>query len=326
MTRPKKEEGVLVKLEDTMDQLERVADECGGVLTEGAGRFRKAFMVSGAIQRLEALMTDEVMKKVFMPLQGSKLGFITDKDKEGGYPVETVRKCMIEGILRGLWPIGNEMNIIAGNFYCTLNGFGGLIDRREDIQKYEPTIGVMKDGGQGWALIECRARWLHGGEERTIGYDDKDPCTLQIRVNKFMGPDGVAGKAKRKLASRAWERMSTQKVQDADVEEIREAEAVIVDEKRKPKTERLKEELQAEVKEKTFAIHLSGPALEAFEGPLASLGFKPSFEGEGVFKTGLSLKNHPEIVKLVLVAKDEDGRTVSSAIDAEKLALEVYEE
>jgi hypothetical protein len=62
-----------------------------------------------------------------MALQGSNLGFKTDKDKTGGYSEAEVKTCLIDAVLLGLQPTGNEFNIIASQMYPTGVGFGALI-------------------------------------------------------------------------------------------------------------------------------------------------------------------------------------------------------
>ncbi|MFK5282891.1 hypothetical protein ACI3PL_25325, partial [Lacticaseibacillus paracasei] len=63
-----------------------------------------------------------------MALQGNRLGFKTDKDKSGGYPESVVKNCLIEAVLLGIQPTGNQFNIIAGNMYPTKEGCGYLLN------------------------------------------------------------------------------------------------------------------------------------------------------------------------------------------------------
>ena len=88
---------------------------------KGLAGFEKAFLVSTAIDALDSLLDNEYMKPI-MKLQGTALGFRTDKDRNGGYSLEDVKRCLKEAVLKGYQPTNNEFNIIAGNMYPTKNG------------------------------------------------------------------------------------------------------------------------------------------------------------------------------------------------------------
>ena len=80
-----------------------------------------AFAQAAGITQLQKAMTKEFMA-VIMPLQGTSLGFVTDRDAAGGYPAETVRDCMISALMCGVGVAGNQFNIISGKMYITLAG------------------------------------------------------------------------------------------------------------------------------------------------------------------------------------------------------------
>lgn len=88
--------------------------------------FEKAYTMATAAGELKKLLNAEYMKPI-MELQGNRIGFKTDKDNNGGYPVETVKNCIIEAVLMGVQPVGNQFNIIAGNCYLTKEGIGYLL-------------------------------------------------------------------------------------------------------------------------------------------------------------------------------------------------------
>src|SRR5699024_8865903 len=75
--------------------------------------FQKAQVLSKSIGTIKQLLTKDFMEPV-MEMQGNKLGFKTDKDTKGGYPMPIVRNCLIEAVLSGVQPVGNQFNIIAG--------------------------------------------------------------------------------------------------------------------------------------------------------------------------------------------------------------------
>jgi hypothetical protein len=120
--------------------------------------FEKAYTVAIATQKLMGLLTKEYMKPI-MFLQGNKLGFKTDKDKDGGYPEEVVRTCLVEAVLTGVQPYGNQFNIIAGSCYITKEGFGYLLKNVPGLS-YEIIPSIPRiDQAKGSAAIIMKITW-----------------------------------------------------------------------------------------------------------------------------------------------------------------------
>lgn len=65
-----------------------------------------------------ALSTTGMLKEV-MQLQGKKYGFLTDIV---GYKEDIVKDCLMEAMIFGVEPTGNQFNIIAGKMYVTKEG------------------------------------------------------------------------------------------------------------------------------------------------------------------------------------------------------------
>jgi hypothetical protein len=87
----------------------------------------------------------------------------------------------------------------------------------------------LKDGGRT-ARIKCWASWRLSGESMSIGIKPDDELVLQIRVNAFMGEDGVIGKAHSKLFKRIFERISGHIAPEStDVDVVDDAEVVDTD-------------------------------------------------------------------------------------------------
>ena len=93
-------------------RVESIATQCSLQAIAQKGHFARAFQMAAGIRMLKAAITKEMMADL-MDLQGSPLGFRTDKDKDGGYPEAVVKECAIEAALRGAYWVGNEFNIIA---------------------------------------------------------------------------------------------------------------------------------------------------------------------------------------------------------------------
>lgn len=168
---------------------------------DGFSGFQKAYLIATAAGELKKLLTPEYMKPI-MDLQGNKLGFKTDKDiaqgggKGPGYPEEIVKNCLIEAVLTGVQPFGNQFNIIAGNCYITKEGFGYLLRNLPGLS-YEivpalPRINADKSS----AAITMKVKWTLNGVEK-----ERD-LEIPVKMNSFMGTDAVIGKATRK--ARAW--------------------------------------------------------------------------------------------------------------------------
>lgn len=201
--------------------------------------FEKANIVSQAIVDLTALLTDEYMKPI-MALQGNKLGFLTDKDKTGGYSLGVVKKCLIEAVLSGLQPTGNKFNIIAGNMYPTKEGCGDLLD---DINGLDytivcdlPVVNATKTG----AAVTANIEWEYNG----IKKEKKVP--IPIKMDGYTSVDSLIGKATRK--ARAWliSKITGTEITSGDVTDI---DSVVVETTPVEKGEAKKEELRNKVEQ-----------------------------------------------------------------------------
>jgi hypothetical protein len=176
-----------------------------------------AIMATG-MRDLRKALTKELVEAVFMPLQGSRLGFKVDKE----YPWEIVRDCIIEASVRGFRPIGNEMNIIGGNFYATQEGLDRKVREYPGLTNLDlvPGIPTVKDGG---ALVPFDASWLVNGKpdflscnlSRSEDGEVRDQ-RIPVRVNSGQGVDAVLGKAKRKMLARIYERLTGQRLVEDD--------------------------------------------------------------------------------------------------------------
>lgn len=180
-------------------------------LFKTGGSFEAELAVAQAVSDLRAALTPEMMSPV-MALMNTDLGFRTDrdpkltaKDKEGNpltpYPMEVVRECLIESLLRGFHTVGNEWNIIAGRFYACKNGFRRKVVQFAGVTDFKDTYDVPRTVGDKGALVKCRATW------RKDGIADSLEREFPIRVNFGMGADAILGKAQRKLLAAVHDRL-----------------------------------------------------------------------------------------------------------------------
>lgn len=178
---------------------------------DAANELVSAMSISRGIDALRTALDKPLIRDSVMALQGNGLGFRTDQDNKGGYEWPIVREAVIEGLIRGVNPTGNKMNIIAGRFYCTKEGMGYLVDKvgitnlRPDFQV--PTVN------QGQAIVKAAATWRFEDQDRAWGGD------IPVRVNAGMGPDAILGKARRKLLAIIYSLMT-----DTTLESVPEGE------------------------------------------------------------------------------------------------------
>jgi hypothetical protein len=172
--------------------------------------FEKAYKIAHAAGELKVLLSKEYMKPI-MALQGNKLGFKTDKDDKGGYPEESVKNCLIEAVLTGVQPFGNQFNIIAGNCYITKEGFGYLLKNYGGLSyKIIPTLPRI-NGDKSSAAIVMKIEWTLNGVKQTEDLD------IPVKMNAYMGTDAVIGKATRKARAWLFNTINDSEIADGDV-------------------------------------------------------------------------------------------------------------
>jgi len=180
--------------------------------------FQKAYVVSQGIEELRKLLTPEYMKPI-MAMQGTKLGFKTDKV----YDEKQVKECLIEAVFMGLQPYGNEFNIIGGNCYATKEGLGALLKKMKWLQ-YEiiPQLPRINSDKTSAAIIMKIVWSIDGSQQQTRDIE------IPVKMNQYMGTDAVIGKATRK--ARAW---LYGKLNDCEIAEgdVMDADFKIVDQK-----------------------------------------------------------------------------------------------
>jgi hypothetical protein len=164
-------------------------------------------------------------------LANTPLGFLTDRSDptKATYPDDTVRDCVIEAMLRGAQPIGNEFNIIASRCYLTKQYFERAVRQFPGLTELRVTEGVPQTAqNQGGALVACSASWKLGGVRDEIKCADGDIDTrIAVRVNAGMGVDAILGKAKRKLLARVFARITGSDWVDPDAEPAEELADVV---------------------------------------------------------------------------------------------------
>lgn len=204
-----------------IDQISSLAIEAFA----SAESFEKELTVAQAVVDLRLALTDEVMQPI-MALMNTSLGFKTDQDPKRPtannpqpkpYSVDVVRDVFIESRLRGFHAVGNEFNIIAGNFYGTLAGFERSVkqfknnDGIRSVTDVKDTYEVPRTAPSGeGAIVKCKCEWRQDGTAQTLERE------FAVRVNKGMGADAITGKAKRKLFCAVYSRLTGVVTPDGD--------------------------------------------------------------------------------------------------------------
>lgn len=189
--------------------IDTIAKEYGLVHAEGINPFSEGLKMANGIALLRNALNEQLMSAI-MTLQGTSLGFKTDKDKEGGYPVNIVRDAVIEALMRGVHLIGNEFNILAGKCYITKEGFGVLLSKIPGL-RYFMTPGIPKLV-QGGAEATIKVEWIVDGQSHS------ETLTFAIRVNSGMGADAINGKCERKARAWLYNRITGFELVDGDIE------------------------------------------------------------------------------------------------------------
>ena len=198
----------LQKLTGKVEKLDLIASEARGLVQSGEA-FTRAIAVADAVSRLREALTPDVMDAV-MTLQNSALGFRTDKPN--GYPVETVRDCLIEATMNGVYPVGNEFNIITGRAYITKEGYGRKLREIPGLA-YSIVPGIPK-AANGGAVIDMQVRASMGTEAIS------ETLPVCVKVNSGMGADAIIGKATRKARKWLFERLTGCETSDGEVGDV----------------------------------------------------------------------------------------------------------
>ena len=183
------------------------AATAGQLTVSTGGQFARALATATAVNTLRELLDESVMKNV-MQLQNNALGFLTDR-RDAPYSVNVVRDCLIEAVLQGVSPVGNEFNIISGRAYITKAGMRRKLSNVPGLS-YTITPGLPKTADKGAAIVMTIDWTINGKTEHK-------ELPLAVRVNAGMGTDAIIGKATRKAAAWLYDAVTGISVNEGDV-------------------------------------------------------------------------------------------------------------
>lgn len=186
-------------LDQTAARLDTVASRYSEALSDATmGRLKRAMLMATGIDALRKAITPEIMRRI-MSLMNSPLGFKTDKSKGNEtYDEATVRDCLVSALLQGVYPVGNEFNIIARQTYITKEGYERKLRETDGLTDLVLSPGVpMAHNGQ--TCVRFAATWNYRGiKGQLIGGDGRPGRVFPIITNQYSSPDAIVGKATRK--------------------------------------------------------------------------------------------------------------------------------
>jgi hypothetical protein len=202
----------------SIDAMETVLSECSLSRLATMSTLQRTLTLAQGMQELRELIDGPVLDR-FKSLTDSPLGFLTDHAGKAPYSDIIIRDCVIEAMLRGAQPIGNEFNIIAGRCYLTKQFYERAVRDWEGLSELRLVEGVPYLQTNG-ALVAMTANWkLHGRTDsiECVKTENAD-ARIAVRVNAGMGTDAILGKAKRKLLARVYARISGSTWAESDAE------------------------------------------------------------------------------------------------------------
>lgn len=193
--------GLVLKNRESFGAIGSVAKEAIAILEDQAGdQFDKAYVAACAMSQIQIALTDDVMRPI-MALQGSPIGFKTDRDDKGGYDIATVRNALITAVLSGLRPTGNEFNIIGGNCYAALNGCERLFNSICEVPpRHEPGLVKIDEASKRATVVYKITFKIKGQPEKTRELEIATKLAYSRNTGALLTTDDqVLGKARRKM-------------------------------------------------------------------------------------------------------------------------------
>ena len=210
------------------EKLEKELDACRELMTHEASGIKRAVAVAKAVG-IAKRYVGAVMPSL-VELQGSSLGFATDKAYTG---TELVNP-LTEAAIVGLPFVGNCVNVISGRLYIPVGGWEHRFRTSESVSWPTVRIGeaeivdeahyvdlapekcyeangrkVTSRSVPGMARVEAVATCQRDGVEVRVEFRDRRAGggmdeRIAIRVNRGMGEDAIIGKARCKTLKALW--------------------------------------------------------------------------------------------------------------------------
>lgn len=218
----------IAKLDEAKQKFELACNQASNMaIVQNAGAAFEAVVI---VNNLKEALTDEVMKKVFMPLMNTKIGFLTDRtgkktargEAKPLYSVDVVRDCIIDAASFGLLPTFNQFNIIADRMYPTKEGYTALLKKAG--VKYVLSFGKdtsPKDAA--FAEISVKINFTEKGQE-----PNSMVMMAVVAKNQYSSYDQIKGKAERRAKKQLFEYVTGNDLGDGDAGDDDNAQVIDV--------------------------------------------------------------------------------------------------
>jgi hypothetical protein len=207
-------------IDKASESIEAAIQGCGIANIADLSHVKQAVRLAQGLRALRAALSDDFVREVLLPLQGTKLGFLTDKDRNEdgspgpGYPIAVVRDCSTVALIHGFNIVGNEFNIIANGFYGTQAGFDRKVREFPGLSHFVEQRGVPVMHQEKGALVPYVVSWRLHGKPMSIEFvltkdgDATLDTRIPVTVNRRMGVDAILGKARRKMLFSVYQRLT----------------------------------------------------------------------------------------------------------------------
>lgn len=208
---PQAESALLDRIiEQTSDRLDALADRYTHAIAETPAPLRRAMILADGIHKLRQALTPELMQRI-MALMNSQLGFKTDRPNRKDntpYPEAIVKDCVIEALLQGVYPVGNEFNIIAGRCYITKEAYQRKVRELPDLTDLQLMPGIPRlDNGR--TVVRYGASWrLAGSRQELRDAEGKPGRVFAIIAYESATADNILGKATRKALKAIYDQVT----------------------------------------------------------------------------------------------------------------------
>jgi hypothetical protein len=222
----------LAPMQGDIQAIETALSKCSVTALREMSVLERTLTLAESMATMRQHFRGDVLERI-KGLKGTALGYMTDESgRKDPYANEVIRDCVIEAMLRGATPVGNEFNIIAGRCYLTKQYFERALRQFPGLSELRLVEGVPHQTANG-ALVPYKASWKLNGQPDSLDCDDSGAVDTRIavRINSGMGVDAILGKAKRKMLARIFARVSGSEWVDTDSEipdEVAQLETVDV--------------------------------------------------------------------------------------------------
>lgn len=212
----------LITTEEQTLVFQKLSEKVKAVMANDMASIENSLVVANAVSYFRSALTPEIMAPI-MALQGSKLGFRTDKDKvrdqsgnyvKGpGYSLDIVKDCFIEMSVIGLLPIGNHWNIIGNNSYPTKEGATYLL-KKENLRYTITYPEYSQSPDKKTATVKAKINWTLNG------VDEEQIIDFPVKSDAYTTFDALIGKCERKAKMWLYNKVSGLNITDGDIDDI----------------------------------------------------------------------------------------------------------